>query len=285
MLTGRRAGLPRAARAGAAMALLIALASGGTQNSADAASGGVQTAAAAPGTAAKPVSGGGGFGDAPLLAAGIHTDTLLPRETLFYAVALRAGQRLRVHATIDISVGSRGVQDIPDALGGFPVLALFTPLRQRLPNDHGPDDADLESETQSAEAVSPRVLSAAAAGRAAARNEDWTGPGVYHVVVVLSEVTRDLGATVEFPLRLAIEIDGSSGPSGPATATASASQGPLGDPRAGPTADRRAGARSDGGGTASFDTGLVVGGAAAALLLGASAGYLGAARRSRSYRP
>jgi hypothetical protein len=243
----------------------------------------LQTATAvAPAPAARPVSGGGGFADAPLLEEGIHADTLLPRETLFYAVALRAGQRLRVRAAIDASVGSRGVQDIPDALGGFPVVALFTPLRQRLPNDAGPDDADLESESQSAEVVSPRVLSVAAAGRAAASNEDWTGPGVYHVAIVLSELTRDLGATVELPLRLAIEIDG--GP-GPAAATAIASPGPLGDPRDGPAPDDPAASSGGGAAAASLDAGFVIAGAAAALLLGASAGYLAAARHSRPYRP
>ena len=248
--------------------MLIALATGGAQTA----------AVAAPRAATNPVSGGGGFADAPLLDAGIHTDTLLPRETLFYAVALRAGQRLRVHAKVDVSVGSRGVQDIPDASSGFLQVALFTPLRQRLPSHYAEDDEImLELESRSAEAESPRVLSAAAAGRAAARDENWTGPGVYHLAVVLSEITRDLGATVELPLRLAIDIDG---PSGPAAATARTSQGPLGDPRAGPTPDDRTEARSDGVAAASLDTGLVVGGAAAALLLGASAGYLGAARRS-----
>ncbi|MDX6721386.1 MAG: hypothetical protein QOJ63_3640 [Solirubrobacteraceae bacterium] len=257
----------RLGRHAAAFALwLVVLAAVGTADA----------VATASGRAAQPVAGGGGFADAPLLTAGIHEDTLLPRETLFYAVALRTGQRLTVRATIDVGVGSRSVQDIPDAASGFPTVALFTPLHQRLPSeDPGNSDADLES--QSAVVASPRVLTATAAGRAAARNEAWTGPGIYHVAVVLSEITRDLGSTVELPLRLAIEIDG------PASAAAPGSQdgpGPLGDPRAGPIADVRPAAYGGAAATsASFGVAPVICGAVVALLLGASAGYLGAGRR------
>jgi hypothetical protein len=156
-------------------------------------------AGSAPVDAPRPVSGGGGFADAPLLGAGIYRDTLLPRETLFYAVSLQAGQRLRIRATIDLSVGSRSIQDIPDAAGGFPTITLFTPLRQQLPGiDLDPDDGG-GLESVAVTAASPRVLSAAAANRRAAENEPWTGPGTYHFAIVLSQITRDLGATVELP--------------------------------------------------------------------------------------
>lgn len=43
-----------------------------------------------------PVVGGSGFSDAPLLAPGTYRETFVPRETIFYRVAVGWGQRLRV---------------------------------------------------------------------------------------------------------------------------------------------------------------------------------------------
>ena len=121
------------------------------------------------------------------------------------------------------------------------------------------------------------MLTATAAGRAAADNEPWTGPGIYHLAVVLSEVTRDLGATVELPLRLAVTIDGPPGAAAPGSQDG---PGPLGDPRAGPNAgERPAGIGGAAATNASFDTVLVICAAVVALLLGVAAGYLGVGRR------
>ena len=262
--TRRRRCLPGAA----AIALLLAFATVG-----------VQAAGVQAGAAAKPVIGGGSFADAPLLEQGLYTDTLLPRETLFYAVALSAGQRPRVRATIDSSVGSHDEQGFADALSGFPVLTLFTPLHQSLPTPVDPENGNVESESAEVDVVSPRVLSAGAADRGAEKNAYWVGPGVYHLAIVLSEVTSDLGATVELPLGLAVEIDGRSDRAG---STVRPSPGPLGDARDAPVADDRGESSRATAAAASLDTALVIGGGTAALLLGASAGYLAAVRRARA---
>ena len=231
---------------------------------------------ASPSDGETPVIGGGGFADAPLLAPGVYVDTLLPRETLFYAVALRAGERLRIRATIDISVSSRSVQDIPDALG-FTSVHLYTPLRQFVPSGdltEGGQDDDLESTVVTVEG--PRVVSEAAAGRRAAENQYWNGPGIYHVAIVISQIRRSLGATVELPLRLVIE-DGGRPEAGSATRP---SPGPLGDPRRGPEVEVAAARAQDS--TTGPDRGaLLVAGAAGGLLIGAAAGYGIAARRRR----
>jgi Ca-activated chloride channel family protein len=230
---------------------------------------------------ATPVAGGGGFADAPSLDAGVYGDTLLPRETLFYAVALRSGERLRARATVDVSVGSRSVQDIPDASAAFPEIRVFTPLRQQVPSeDLAVAEAGDDLEALAVEVVAPRVLTAAAAGRRAAGNEYWTGPGVYHIALTMSQITRALGATVEFPLRLAIDVDGRRTGGGP---PARASPGPLGDWRAGASTAARARARSR---AASSDepvgAGLLAAGGAGGILVGAAAGWsLGARRRCR----
>ena len=198
--------------------------------------------AASPRGGATPVSGGGGFADAPLVGAGVYADTLLPRETLFYAVSLRAGERLRARATVDVGVGSRSVQEIPDASGGFPTIGLFTPLRQQLPTeDLSTDEAGDDLEAVEVEIESPRVLSASAAGRRAEGNEPWAGPGIYLMAVTISELSSSLGATVELPVRLAIDVDG--GPAAGAR-TARPSPGPLGDPRSGPAGREMAAPRA-----------------------------------------
>jgi len=239
-------------------------------------------ATAAPSGAPRLISGGGGFADAPLLDPGIHSDTLLPRETLFYAVSVQAGQRLRVRATIDVSVGSRSVQDIPDAVSGFPSLALFTPLRQRLPSEDPGDGDDGDLESVSVAATGPRVLPAGAANRRAAENEPWTGPGVYHLAIVISQLTRDLGATVELPVGIVIEVDGP--PPQSASEAARASPGPLGDPRVGPRYVAAAavpgagGTRADGG---RLGPGLLGAGVAGGLVVGAALGFGIATRRRR----
>lgn len=198
-----------------------------------------QAAAALPpvvGARAQAVSGGGGFADAPILRLGTFTDTLLPRETLFYAVRLRPGQRLKIRATVDLRPGSKYVQGIPDALGGF-ALSLYTPLRQRLARDDygattGSDDLLTDADALDV----PRVLSFTQAARRATAGEDWIGPGVYHLTAVISQIYRDVGAIVEFPLRLQIEIDEPAGGAG-----AARTAGPLDAPGHG--AQMAAGAR------------------------------------------
>lgn len=180
----------------AALALLAALAAYPS----------VSVAAPAPGRGVEAISGGGGFSDAPLLHAGTFTDTLLLRETLFYAVRLKAGQRLTVRAMVDLRGATKGRHREAKAAGGF-ALRVFTPLRQALTieNQLTTEVQGLQSDLQAWR--TPRVVPTTQAIHEAERRDDWRGPGLYHVAATISAIFRDVGAIVECPLRLHIAID------------------------------------------------------------------------------
>ncbi len=182
-----------------------------------AAAGGVAPAAAS------PTVGGGSFDDAPLLGAGRHDDTILPYETLFYAVALQEGQRLTVHGLLDLRPGSRSERGYPDARGGF-ALTLYSPLLERLGSaSDPPSEPDPDILTERDVARTPRVqrTAKADAGKIAG-TDSWVGPGTYYIAATISSYWGDLGAAVELPLRLDIAIDGPVAPEG------SIGSGPLG---------------------------------------------------------
>lgn len=225
---------------------------------------------------AAAVVGGSSFDDAPPLTAGTYSDTILPQETLFYAVALGAGQRLRVDAVVDLSGGSKTEHGYAKAAGGFD-LSFRTPLRERLSTDYGGDIygtvGDFVRDGDSR--IAPRVLSRASADRRKITGVDtWRGPGIYTFTAAISDLDGDLGAFVEYPLRLTVTIDGPS----PAR---DVGPGPLGAPPAAATVDpdgeRRIGKRrtpaSAGSepGAAISDLGLGIG-AGLALVIGLALG-------------
>jgi len=228
----------------------------------------VYACACAPALAAA-VDGGGSFDDAPLLRAGTFSDTILPQETLFYAVALGERQRLQVDAEVDLSVGSKGERGDADALGGFGLM-FYSPLRERLAAKYVGDrfrgGSDLQRDGDTRRVA--RVVSAGVADRRkTAGTGVWMGPGVYTFTAAISDVYQDPGAVVEFPLRLRITIDGPAvpvrsigpGPLGAAAATASATRGR--------DAARGSAARDDG--PARVSDLVLLGAALAALLAGA----------------
>lgn len=231
---------------------------------------------------AAPVEGGGSFDDAPLLREGRYDDTILPQETLFYAVAVGEGQRLHVDAEVDLSPGSKGERGDADALGGFR-LTFYTPLRERLAADYvGPTfrgGPDLQSDGDTR--LGPRVVGPAAADRRElAGTGNWIGPGVYTFTAAISDIYQDTGAVVEFPLRLRITLKG------PAVSAERTGAGPLGAAAATPVTARPS-ARAAGAPTASRDggtrvaDGVLLGAGLAALLAGAMlAALAGRLRRS-----
>ena len=178
---------------------------------------------------AAPVIGGDTFDDAPLLRPGTYNDTILPQETLFYAVALGTGQRLRVDAEVDLSGGSKTEHGHAKAGNGFN-LSFQTPLRERLGTDYVGDN-EYDPQRDGDARLTPRVITRAVADRGNIMDaEPWIGPGIYTFTAAISDRDGDVGAFVEFPLRLKITIDGPSptGPVGP---------GPLGVAPAATTAD------------------------------------------------
>jgi hypothetical protein len=77
---------------------------------------------AAPSAAAQsPIAGGGSFNDAPVLAPGRYKDTLRGGEQLFYAVALKPGQKLTAGLTVS------GRTDTSYTMK----LVLYSPLREK----------------------------------------------------------------------------------------------------------------------------------------------------------
>lgn len=227
---------------------------------------------------AAPVIGGSSFDDAPLLRAGTYNDTILPQETLFYAVALGAGQRLRVDAEVDLSGGSKTEHGYAKAGSGFR-LSFQTPLRERLSADYGGDVLETVSDPvrDGDSRIAPRVLRRTAADRRTMMDaEAWRGPGIYTFTAAISDRDGDVGAFVEFPLTLKVTIDGPAPaePVGP---------GPLGVASAAATADTdtgnaagnrrtQAAARDQSGGAIS-DAVLVMA-AAVALLAGMGLGVV-----------
>lgn len=214
----------------------------------------------APAPAQSPVAGAGGFTAAPVLGAGTFSDSILPRETLFYAVRLRRALRLRVRVGVDLTAASRLQGDTPHA--GRLVIDLYTPLRQRIEREVGSDSADLDRPASTI--TGPRVASVRAAQRRAAEAGDYTGPGLYYLTIVLSETITDSGATAELALRLDVDT-------GPASAAAEGrpDPGPLGAAAAGPSAP----GPPAGGGAASGRS-AEPGGRSPAVLLAAGAGGL-----------
>jgi hypothetical protein len=236
---------------------------------------------------ATAVDGGGSFDDAPLLHAGTYTDTILPRETLFYAVALGEGQRLRVNADVDLSGGSKSERGDPDALGGLR-LSLYSPLRERLDADYvGPlITGGRDNQSDSDARRGPRILAADAADRRkTAGLGEWIGPGIYTFTAAISAIYHDPGAAVEFPLRLQITA------AGPPVPARGIGPGPLGADTTAPAGRRNptrpigpaAPATSDGR-TRVADA-VLLAAAAGALLVGALLGGLAGGLGGRPGRP
>ena len=67
-------------------------------------------ASPAVGQRAQPVEGGGSFNDAPIVTPGRYTDTIRPRERLFYAIEVLPGQKLNARAVIE---GTLSTDDSP----------------------------------------------------------------------------------------------------------------------------------------------------------------------------
>lgn len=234
------------------------------------------------GQKAAVVQGGGSFDAAPVLSAGSYTDTILPLETLFYSVALAEGQRLRVDTVVDFSVGTKDSRGVPFAFGGFDLRA-FTPLRQGIDASAGGElDPDPEMQIDHDRLRVPRVRRAALADRLHAEGPDaWRGPGIYTFTAAISETYGGLGATVEFPLRLTLTIDGPSTPAG------GVGPGPFGQSgAAGADAKRRvatAAAPSGGAGPGRPSAAVLAAGGVGGLVAGALLAMLavGVMRRAR----
>lgn len=214
---------------------------------------------------ARPVVGGGSFVTAPLLQPGDYRDTIIAGENLLYAIDLKAGQSIRVQAEL--------AKDAPENSGLFTFAPVFyTPLRevQRL---------DIEF------ADGGRSISPGSGGRLDATNPPaktldeagddgiiYEGPGTWYVAFSGVYGRSDTPPRIETPFTFTLDVIGE--PIAEKKVEFGEPERPAPEPEG--TDAPPANNANEGG-----STGLVVGIAAAGLLLGAGAGTV-ARRRRRS---
>ena len=148
-----------------------------------------------------PVEGGGDFAQAPALDPGTYTDSIRLRETLFYAVELGSGQKLRAMATV------RSEGDNPTPAIVVLDLTVFNPLRTEANRDStvmtGP------SRLERLGVRGPPV---------GAGDPAYAQPGAYYLALSMTPY-RDEFQDVEYPVELRIEVSGIAAPIAGPTST------------------------------------------------------------------
>jgi hypothetical protein len=215
----------------------------------------VLAAPAAAQTPPTPVVGGGSFNAAPILQPGSYSDTVLPAEYIYYAIRVRAGQRLRLS-------GATGL-DATDLLHlGVPAvhLTIHSPTRMDVsPFSGGQAEADI-GDPGGASFTGPTVEPAGDSDT----DGPWTGPGIYFLSVqAVYRGTALDPPRAEIPFHFTVSVEGAVQPTPTPVRTATARPAATATP-----------ARSGGGG-AGAAAGVGVGG----LLIGLIAGLV--LRRAR----
>ena len=141
-----------------------------------------------------PVEGGGDFGQAPILAPGSYADSIRLRETLFYAVELAGGQKVRATATV------RSEGDNPNTAIAVLDLTLFDPLR---------DEAGRDSTVMTGPARRVRL---GVTGPTAATGDPASVQAGIYVVAVSMTPFRGEFRDVEYPVELGLEVTGEAVP-------------------------------------------------------------------------
>ena len=151
-----------------------------------------------------PVQGGGDFAQAPILGPGAYADSIRLRETLFYAVELEGGQKVRATATV------RSEGDNPTPAIVALDLTVFNPLRA---------EADRDSTVMTGPARRVRLgLTGQTIGGEA---PEYAQAGVYFLALSMTPFRGEF-QDVEYPLELRIEVTGVASPIPGPTATPSA---------------------------------------------------------------
>jgi hypothetical protein len=188
------------------------------------------------------IEGGGSFNDAPLLTPGVYGDRIRPGERVFWGFEARYGQHVNVSVAIT-PVGKR------DSIGTATFLRVYSPHReQQGSGDSVRFDASEARTITRAGAIDPH-------------GDDYNEEGVYFASVLMED--SDSFRDRDFPLRLTIEVTGTTVPTTipSASATTPATQ----DPAAAPTSKKESLWPDRGAGGAA---GLVAGfGIATALVL------------------
>ena len=163
-------------------------------------------ALAAPAAAQSPISGGGSFNDAPVLAPGKYKDTLRGGEQLFYAVSLKPGQQLTAGATVSGQTDS----------SYFMRMSIYSPLREK----DVFKGTQTDSYASSDKSVSLRV-EGQRVGENGGGNSDtvYSEPGTFYVSVAADDQGRNLEAD-QFDTLIDLQVTGNVIPTPTPTATA-----------------------------------------------------------------
>ena len=204
----------------------------------------------------RPVQGGAAHRDAPVLEPGRYVDTILPEETLWYAVEVAQGQDLQVTATL---VGSPDIRSGPVTQRFFEVQLVNTALEDIVPEGRGYDLGEAGSKTVGVTARTEPVGS---------EESDYNTrrPGRYYARVNF-DPRSSMVPRREYPLEIEIRLEGAA----PTTASTPA------------TASDAAPAEDDGGGLSPVVVVLL--GLLAALLVGAGVALGVLVGRSRGGTP
>lgn len=152
------------------------------------------------------VRGGGSFNDAPILPSGEYSDTIRPKETLYYAVDLGIGQRLvtKVFLPKDPSI---------PANDGSIEVHIHNPLRESDP------DTGSTLGPPGREAFSRKVATGRVGGSETRDEIYYSQPGAYFLVVHFDDDENDVGRR-EVNIRMEFKVLGRAvEPSPPASPT------------------------------------------------------------------
>ncbi|MCP9491490.1 MAG: hypothetical protein MSC31_16690 [Solirubrobacteraceae bacterium MAG38_C4-C5] len=162
-----------------------------------------QAPAASEGGEPRPVTGSAGFNQAPVLEPGSYGDTILPGESLYYAVRLGPGQQMRVQIAIDLVVGE-GSEGAPLTAGaGILNANAYSPMRQRLSQGLGVENDQLTAELR----TEPVVPFDQAVGESGS-SSSYTGPGTYYAGIDVGEQLVGQEQFIELPVTLTVEVTG-----------------------------------------------------------------------------
>jgi hypothetical protein len=152
-------------------------------------------AAFSPAAAAQsPISGGGSFNDAPVLAPGRYSDTIRGGEQLFFGVTLKPGQQLTAGATV------AGKTDTSYLMS----IQIYNPLREKDSGD-GEQSASYGSQDSS---VSLRVEGQRVGEEDGGSSDSkYAEPGTYYISVQARDVGRNLEAD-QFDVELDLQVTG-----------------------------------------------------------------------------
>ena len=158
-----------------------------------------------PASAQTPVEGGGDFAQAPLVPPGSYEDSIRLRETLFYAVTLGAGQRVRARAAVSNVSGNP-----LDALVSID-LVVYNPRRE----EAGRDGTVMTG-------PAPKVRLSVGSEVVGAEDPRYEQAGTYFLAVSMTPFRGEF-QDVEYALDLRIDVTGEEVPVPGPTATSSVS--------------------------------------------------------------